>query len=46
MSCTDVHLKVLVLIENRNQELFLTQNKRMLAKDQDKSATCSQRLKK
>ena len=39
-------LKPIVFIEGRFLELFFTQKKRMLSNVQEKTATCTQRLKK
>ena len=46
VSCHDLHLRIVVYIEGRFLELFLTQKKRMLRNTQEKTATCTQRLKK
>jgi hypothetical protein len=42
----DLHLRIVVYIEGRFLELFLAQKRRMLSKTQEKTATCTQRLKK
>ena len=46
MSCHELNLRIIVFIEGRFLELFFTQKKRMLSNVQEKTATCTQRLKK
>jgi hypothetical protein len=46
MNCHDLNLKISAMVEGRKQDLFITQKSRMVAKSQEKTATCTQRLKR
>ncbi len=46
MTCIDMHLRIMATIDNHDLILFFSQSSRMLGFAQEKSNSCTQRLKK